>query len=111
MVWYKKTLFVPYDIEIEKNDQMSVDRGHSPWRLDPVFVTQVFANLLISPDGIEGEYEIPYENIKIIINNGIKAIAKIEHEKTIAEYVHLERVIRQDETGIWTVIGYDPVKK
>ena len=50
MVWYKKTLFVPYDIEIEKNDQMSVDRGHSPWR-------------------------------------------------------------RQDETGIWTVIGYDPVKK
>ena len=101
---------VPYDMEVEENEQKSVDAGHSPWRLDPAFVAQVFANLLLSPGGIEGDYEIPYEDIEIIKKNGVKAVAKIENEKSIAEYVHLERLVRQDETGIWTVVGYDSIK-
>lgn len=105
----KPQIEVPVDLKVEENDQKSVDAGHSPWRLDPAFTAQVFANILISPEGITGEYEIPYESVTIIENDGVEAIAKINSEKSIAEYVYLKRLIRQDETGIWTVIGYDPV--
>lgn len=106
----KPRIDVPYDIETEKNDQRSVDAGHSPWKLDPVFVAQVFVNLLVSPEGIEGEYEIPYESIEIIKNDGVNAVVKVDHEKSPAEYVYLKRLVRQDDTGIWTVVGYDPAE-
>jgi hypothetical protein len=87
-----------------------VDQGHSPWKLDPVFVAQVFASLLLSPQGITGDYPIAYNDIKILYNNGIEAIAVINDAKSIAHYVYLKRFTRIDESGIWTVIGYDPVK-
>ncbi len=99
---------VEVDQLAEENEQKSVDAGHSPWKLDPAFVAQVFASLLLSPEGIVGDYPIAYENIEIISNNGIDAIAEIKDEKSIAKYVYLKRLIRQDDTGIWTVIGYDP---
>jgi outer membrane lipoprotein-sorting protein len=98
---------VKVDQSVEENEQKSVDGGHSPWKLDPVFVAQVFASLLLSPEGIVGDYPIAYEDIEIIENNGTDAIAKIEDEKSIAKYVYLKRLVRQDDTGIWTVIGYD----
>lgn len=106
----KPAIDVPVDLEAEENDQRSVDAGHSPWKLDPVFVAQVFASLLLSPEGITGDYPIPYEDIKMIENNGIEAKVRIDNEKSVAEYVYLKRLIRQDDTGIWTVIGYDPAK-
>jgi hypothetical protein len=43
---------VPYDISVVENTQKSVDEGHSPWNLDPIFVAQVFASLQLSPEGI-----------------------------------------------------------
>jgi len=98
---------VPVDLVSEKNNQNSVDAGHSPWRLDPAFVAQVFVSLLISPEGIEGDYPIPYEDVKIILNTGTEAITKVNGDITPARYVYLKRLIRQDETGIWTVVGYD----
>lgn len=101
---------VDVDQEVEENEQKSVDAGHSPWKLDPAFVTQVFASLLLSPEGIVGDYPIAYENVKIISNNGTDAIAEIKDEKSIAKYVYLKRLVRQDDTGIWTVVGYDPAK-
>ncbi len=101
---------VSVDMEVEENEQKSVDAGHSPWKLDPVFVTQVFASLLISPDGIVGDYPIAYDNIKIIENDGTRAVAQITDAASIAGYVYLERLVRQDETGIWTVVGYDKVQ-
>ncbi|WP_246241022.1 LolA family protein [Anaerocolumna sedimenticola] len=107
----KPQVEVPYDLEVEKNEQKSVDAGHSPWKLDPVFVTQVFASLLISPEGIVGDYPIAYEDINIIKNNGEMAIAEIKGDVTTVGRVYLKRLVRQDSTGIWTVIGYDPVKK
>jgi hypothetical protein len=102
---------VPVDLVVEENDQKSVDAGHSPWRLDPVFVTQVFASLLIMPEGIVGDYPIPYDAITIIENNGTVAKAEINSEKTVAKIVYLKRLIRQDDTGIWTVVGYDPISE
>ncbi len=107
----KPQIEVPYDLEAEQNDQKSVDAGHSPWKLDPAFVAQVYANILISPEGIIGDYKIPYEAVKIIENNGISAIAEIDSKDTIAQRVYMKRLVRQDDTGIWTVVGYDPVKE
>lgn len=100
---------VPVDLVTEENDQKSVDAGHSPWKLDPAFVAQVFVSLLILPEGVKGDYPIPYEDVKITANTGTEAIAQVRSEITPARYVYLKRLIRQDETGIWTVVGYDPV--
>lgn len=103
------TIKVDVDLAAEKQEQKSVDAGHSPWKLDPAFVAQVFASLLLSPEGITGEYPIPYEKIEITANNGIDATAEIKSTNSIAKYVYLKRLVRQDDTGIWTVVGYDPV--
>lgn len=99
---------VPYDLEIEKNDQKSVDAGHSPWRLDPTFVTQVFVSLKISPQGIVGDYPIKKEDLKLIEKNDKEAIVEVSGSNTPITKVYLERLVRQDSTGIWTVVGYDP---
>ncbi len=98
---------VEVDLAIEESDQKSADAGHSPWKLDPAFVAQVFASLLLSPEGITGDYPIAYENIEIIANDGVNAVAEIKDENSVAGYVYLSRLIRQDDTGIWTVVGYD----
>lgn len=103
------TIKVDVDLAAEKQEQKSVDAGHSPWKLDPAFVAQVFASLLLSPEGITGEYPIPYEEIEVTANNGIDATAEIKSTNSIAKYVYLKRLVRQDDTGIWTVVGYDPV--
>jgi len=95
------------DMEALENEQKSVDAGHSPWRLDPVYVAQVFASLLLSPEGISGDYPIAYEDIELLENNGLEAVAYIHDEKSIARLVYLKRPVRQDESGIWAVVGYD----
>jgi len=104
----KPKVKVPVDLEIEKAEQKSVDAGHSPWKLDPAFVSQVFVSLKISPEGIVGDYPIEYEEFKVIKNTGKEAIVEVGGDKTPIRRVYLERLIRQDSTGIWTVVGYDP---
>jgi hypothetical protein len=105
----KPQIEVPVDWEIEENEQKSVDAGHSPWKLDPVYVAQVFASLKISPEGIQGDYPVPYEDIKVIKNNGVDAVVEISTAEATVRRVYLKRLMRQDSTGIWTVVGYDPV--
>ncbi|WP_202707990.1 LolA family protein [Sporosalibacterium faouarense] len=100
---------IPVDLEVEEATQRSVDSGSSPWKLDPVYVVQVFISLEISPEGITGEYPIKKEDLKIIQNNGKDAIVEVSGDVTPIEKVYLQKVVRQDATGIWTVIGYDPV--
>jgi len=90
---------VPVDLEIVKANQQQVDRGSSPWQLDPLQVALTFVNMEINPAGINGQFEL-------VANNGALAVVKVS-EGPIAQ-VYLERLIRQDETGIWTVVGYDP---
>lgn len=102
---------VAYDLTVEEATQKQVDAGHSPWRLDPAYVSQVFVSLLISPEGIVGDYPIAYDDIEITENNGITAIASIKDNKSTAKAVYLKRLVRTDESGIWTVIGYDKVEK
>lgn len=102
---------VHYDIEIEKNTQQSVDQGHSPWRLDAVATTQVFVSLQLSPSGIEGDYPIELKQLTLIHQTEEDAIVKVMDQHTDIRRVYLKRLIRQDETGIWTVVGYDTNKE
>lgn len=107
----KPQIEVPFDLAVEEHSQLSVDEGHSPWRLDPAFVAQVFVSLLISPEGIQGDYPIRYEDIKITQKTDKDAIALICGYMAPASRVYLKRLVRQDSTGIWTVVGYDQVKR
>lgn len=104
----KPQVEVPYDLTIEKNDQQNVDAGSSPWKLDPVFTAQVFASQQMSPEGITGDYPIDMKDLKLIENNGKEAIVEVFGEKTPIKRVYLKRLVRQDSTGIWTVVGYNP---
>lgn len=106
----KPQVEVPVDLEVEGNEQKGVDAGHSPWRLDPAFVAQVFVSLEMSPGGITSEYPIKYEDFKVTENNGKDAIVEASGDKTPIKRVYLKRLIRQDATGIWTVVGYDPTE-
>lgn len=103
----KPQIEVKYDLKVEEGDQKNADAGHSPWKLDPVFVAQVFASLKLSPAGIQGDYPIKYEELKTIYNSGKEAVVEVGGNKTIIKRVYLKRLIRQDNTGIWTVVGYD----
>ena len=66
--------------------------------------------LKISPEGIQGDYPIKYEELKIMQNTAIEAIIEVNDTKTSISKVFLKKLIRKDNTGIWTVVGYD-VKK
>ena len=104
----KPKVEVPFNLEVEKNVQKSVDAGHSPWKLDPVFVSQVFVSLKHSPQGITGDYPIKTEELKLTEKNDKEAIVEVSGNKTPITKVYLERLVRPDSTGIWTVVGYDP---
>ena len=106
----KPEVEVPVDLETEKEDQKNVDSGHSPWKLDPAFVAQVFVSLKISPEGIVGDYPIDYKEFDVVKNNGKEAVVELNSDKTNINKVYLKRLIRQDNTGIWSVIGYDEKK-
>lgn len=99
---------IPFNLSEEKEAQKSVDAGHSPWKLDPAFVAQVFVSLKISPEGIKGDYPIDYKEFKVIENNGKESIIEVNDKKSPIKKVYLKRLIKQDNTGIWTVVGYDP---
>ncbi|MFE8697240.1 outer membrane lipoprotein carrier protein LolA [Cytobacillus sp. FJAT-53684] len=107
----KPQVDVPINMAVEENDQKSVDAGSSPWKLDPIFVTQIFVSLKISPEGITGDYPIQLKDLSISTNNGEEAIIEVSSEQTPIKRVYLKRLVRQDSTGIWTVIGYDPSDK
>lgn len=97
---------IPIDIDIVKANQQQVDRGSSPWQLDPLQVSLTYVNLKVSPQGIEGEPKIGPASFKLEVNTGVQAtIAVLEGP---VKKVYLQRLIRQDETGIWSVVGYDP---
>lgn len=98
---------VPVDMEVEKGDQKNADKGSSPWKLDPVFVSQVFVSLKISPQGIQGDYPVKENELKIVKNTDTEAIVAVSSNKTNIKRVYLKKLVRQDKTGIWTVVGYD----
>lgn len=97
---------VEIDREVVKNSQQQVDAGSSPWQLDPTQVAFTFVALKISPEGITGEPPLDYNALQLTDNDGKKAVIQVSEGPV--KTVYLERLIRQDETGIWTVTGYVP---
>lgn len=97
---------VPVDMEIARADQQQVDAGHAPWQLDPLQVSLTFVNLKVTPEGITGEPKIPESAFKLITNNGVEAVVKVTGGPI--QKVYLKRLVRPDQTGIWSVVGYDP---
>jgi transcriptional regulator with PAS, ATPase and Fis domain len=97
---------VAVDKEMVEADQKQVDRGSSPWQLDPLQVSLTFVNLKVSPEGIQGEPEIPILSFKLVQNNSAQAVVEVADGPI--KRVYLKRLLRQDETGIWSVVGYDP---
>lgn len=100
---------VEVDLKEAERNQKQVDEGHSPWQLSPFAVTQTFVSLKISPEGIDGSFPIDLEDMVIIYETDEKVIVKVTSDKTTIKKVYLMRLIRQDETGIWSVVGYDSV--
>lgn len=103
----KPQIEVPVNIEVEKGDQKNADKGSSPWKLDPVFVAQVFTSLKVSPDGIQGDYPVKQEELKLVNNTATEAEVEVKSSKTNISKVYLKRLVKQDKTGIWTVVGYN----
>ncbi len=102
----KAQVKVAVDMDIAKADQQQVDRGSSPWQLDPLQVALTFVNLKVTPEGIQGEPKIPFSAFKVTANNGVQTVVEVTGGPI--KQVYLERLIRQDETVIWSVVGYDP---
>jgi hypothetical protein len=105
----KPQVEVPVDLQVEEGDQKNADAGSSPWKLDPVFVAQVFVSLKISPEGIQGDYPVEYEEIKLVESTEKEAVVEVRSKKSTIGKVYLKRLLKQDNTGIWTVVGYDLV--
>lgn len=103
----KPQIKIPINANEMEREQESVDKGHSPWKLDPVFVAQVFASLLLSPEGIVGDYPISYDQVKLIYKEGKQAVAQIDNRESIASEVYLRRWGCCDGIGIWFVTGYN----
>jgi len=102
----KAQVKVSVDKEIVEADQKQVDRGSSPWQLDPLQVALVFVNLKVTPEGIQGEPVIPMSSFKLVENNSAEAVVEVVNGPI--ERVYLKKLVRQDDTGIWSVVGYDP---
>ncbi|MFS8640963.1 MAG: hypothetical protein LOD90_09180, partial [Symbiobacteriaceae bacterium] len=96
---------VSVDMEVERNSQQQVDGGHFPWMLDPVQVAGAF---LLGQFGEQmgDPAALVDEHIRVVHNDGRRAIVEVGVGPVAR--VYLERLVRPDETGIWTVVGYDP---
>ena len=97
---------VEIDMDVVKRNQQQVDAGSSPWQLDPMQVAFTFAALQISPSGINGDPPIDFDSLKVTTNTGTDAVIQISEGPVKTVYV--KRLIRQDQSGIWTVVGYEP---
>ncbi|EGW39586.1 sigma-E factor regulatory protein RseB domain-containing protein [Desulfosporosinus sp. OT] len=97
---------VAADMDVVKQNQQQVDSGSSPWQLDPLQVAFTFAVLQISPGGIKGDPPLDFNSLKITTNTGTDTVIQISEGPV--KTVYLKRLIRQDQSGIWTVVGYDP---
>lgn len=89
---------VEVDMTVEENNQRQVDGGHSPYLLDPIMVAMSF----LGSQGIAGDMDA----FAVSFSSGTHAVVEVPAGPISRVYV--QRLVRQNETGIWTVVGYDP---
>ncbi|MFC6548354.1 hypothetical protein [Cohnella cellulosilytica] len=62
----------------------------------------------MSPEGIVGEGSLGIGKLELVHKNGTTAMIDVHDDSAPVAQVYLERLVRQNDTGIWTVVGYDP---
>lgn len=86
-----KRITVPFDLEQEKQLQSEVDKGHQPWRLEPLDVAHVALLTNINVD-------VPVEKCTLSSVANRKADVKCKDSKNYT--VRLKQLIHPK--GIWT---------
>ncbi len=95
---------IPVDLETERYEQNQVDEGDKQWKLDPVQVTQDYIyNQVSEEDRKTIRFEVVQKTEKV-------AIIGVIGENSLIKSVYLKRIIKQDDTGIWSIVGFDPLK-
>ncbi len=87
------------DLKKEKELQQEVDKGHQPWRLEPIDVAHVTLIATIDKN-------IAYENCTLTSETSSESIVKCKGVKTYI--VYLKRLVR--ENGIWTAVQIETAK-
>jgi len=90
----KSQITLPLDLEKEKQLQVEVDKGHQPWRLEPVEVAH--AALIASLD-----VTFPIERCSLLSKTDHEAIVKCTDRKSFT--VTLKQLTRPK--SIWTATG------
>jgi outer membrane lipoprotein-sorting protein len=118
---------VPADLNSAATEQLQADSGKFPWAagVDPMYISFIFVNEQVCPPGtfsvpktpdaaqpgtgsaksLFGQPKIPYTSFEQVANNGVEAVVAVADGQI--EQVYLKRLVRQDETGVWSVVGYD----
>ena len=84
---------VQFNLEKEKQLQVEVDKGHQPWRLEPVAVAH--ATLIKSTDN-----NVPFDKCTLKSKKEREAIVKFKYKDSYD--VYLKQLINPN--GIWTTI-------
>ena len=80
------------DLKKEKELQQEVDKGHQPWRLEPIDVAYATTPTT--------DKKVAYENCTLISETSNESVVKCKGEKMYV--VYLKRLVR--EHGIWTAV-------
>lgn len=91
------------DWEAERDLQEQVDQGHKPMMLDPIQVAYDF----ISRQGDASSSNVKMTSAGMFEEDNRIAAIEIIGDYVSVKRVYLKKLIRQDPTGIWTIVGYD----
>ncbi|HEY3314490.1 MAG TPA: hypothetical protein VGL40_04320 [Bacillota bacterium] len=91
-----------------KSYQEQVDSGHSQWRLDAAQVAATTLEGRMIPGGGGPVHRVPTSAFKQVLNGGALAIFEITDPASPWTKIYLNKPVKQDSTGIWVVVSYDP---
>lgn len=95
-----KTIAIDIDIGEQQKLQDEVDKGHQPWRLDPVMVSESYC------EGYKKDNSSFDCTMITLEEREATVICEGDKEKYI---VHLKRLVKKD--GIWTITSVDIIEK
>jgi outer membrane lipoprotein-sorting protein len=117
---------VAADLAGAKADQLLTGQSYyANVETSPLQVAFFFVNSKLSPPGTfsvtkpstavpnggipklySGTPAIPSNSFSLVANNGVEAVVAVTDGQI--SKVYLKRLVRQDESGVWSVVGYDP---
>ncbi|MDA8162845.1 MAG: hypothetical protein M0022_08105 [Desulfobacteraceae bacterium] len=94
-----KEIQITVNLQEEKKVQRAVDKGHQPWRLDPIDTAHVTI--------IKIDNTVPHESCMVISETEIEAYVKCKGRKRYI--IELKRLIKPK--GIWTATAIEIMEK